>query len=72
MDRFLTKKEEERLWQEKTKYKVKCKCGHVTTIINPKGYQLCTWCHNFVFLKPQIEFEYRMKENLIKERRLNK
>ena len=72
MSRFLTKKEEQKLWDEKAKYKVKCKCGHVSTIINPKGYQICSWCHNFVFINPQVEFEYRMKEKLLREKRNNK
>lgn len=71
MDRFLTD-EEERLWEEKSKCKVTCKCGHVSTILNKEGYKLCTWCRNYVFRNPQIEFEYRMKEKLIKEKRNNK
>ena len=70
--RWLTKKEEERLWAEKDKSKVTCKCGHVIVLQNKTGRKLCTWCHNWVFKDKQTEFEYRMKENLIKEKRNNK
>ena len=66
--RWLTKKEEERLWEEKDKSKVTCKCGHVV-FMSKSGRKICTWCNNYVFKDKQTEFEYRMKENLIRERR---
>lgn len=62
-------KEEKMLYEAKKPFRVKCKCGHTCTILNPKGYQLCSWCKNYVFLNPQLEFEYRMKEKLNKEKR---
>ena len=67
--KWLTKKEQQRLWEEKDKFKVECKCGHINILTSRKGYQLCSWCHNLVFKDKQKEFEYRMKENLIRERR---
>lgn len=67
--RWLTKKEEQRLWEEKDKHKITCKCGHVNIIMNNKGYQICSWCNHYVFANSQIEFNHRLKENLIKEKR---
>ena len=69
---WLTKEEQYRLWQEKDKHKVKCKCGHVNTILNKNGYKICHWCNNYVFETPQKEFEFRLRQNQIKERRINK
>lgn len=66
---WLSDKQIQKLYESKERYRVKCKCGHTNTIINPKGYHICSWCHNYVFLNPQIEFEYRMKEKLSKEKR---
>lgn len=62
----------DKIYEDKLRYRVKCKCGHTCTILNPKGYKICNWCHNYVFLTPKIEFEYRMKEKLNEERRNNK
>ncbi len=70
--RWLSRKEEQRLWEEKDKNKTTCKCGHVNIIMNKNGYHLCSWCKNYVFKDKQTEFEYRLKENLIKEKRNNK
>ena len=69
--KWLTKEEQRRLWEFKDQHKVKCKCGHVNIIVSRKGYQLCTWCKNYVFATPQKEFEFRLKERQIKERRIN-
>ena len=66
---WLSNKELEILAEERQKYKVKCKCGHTCTILNPKGYQICSWCHKYVFKNPQLEFEYRMKEKINREKR---
>lgn len=67
--KWLSRKEEEILWAEKNKSKVTCKCGHVNIIMNKKGYHLCSWCHDLVFKDKQTEFKFRMKENLLKEKR---
>ena len=69
---YLTDKEMQQIYDDKQKYRVKCKCGHTNTILSPKGYQICNWCKNYVFLNPQVEFEYRMKEKINKEKRENR
>ena len=53
--KWLTRKEEERLWEEKDKSKITCKCGHVNIIMNKNGYHLCSWCKNYVFKDKQTE-----------------
>lgn len=50
-------------------YKHKCKCGHIVVIANKKGMTICNHCGNLVFKNKKIEFEHRMKENLIKVKR---
>ena len=47
----------------------KCKCGHTVVITNKSGMAICSYCKNAVFRDKKTEFEYRMKQNLIKERR---
>lgn len=69
MNRWLSLKEEQIYYEEKQKYRVYCKCGHTNTIINKRGYKLCSWCHNLVFKDKQTEFKYRLRQNIIKEKR---
>ena len=71
-DNWLSNKEIKLLYEAKEPYRVKCKCGHTNTIINPKGYKLCSWCKNYVFLNPRVEFEYRTKQKINEEKRKNK
>ena len=66
---YLTNEEIEQIYQDKQKRSVKCKCGHTVVILDPKGYQICSWCRNYAFATPKIEFEYRMKEKILKEKR---
>lgn len=53
---------------ELTKCTYKCKCGHSVVIANKRGIAECSHCRNLVFKNKKIEFEYRMKQNLIKEK----
>ena len=69
---WLTKEEQEKFYIEREKYKRYCKCGHYA-YINPKsGVAECSWCHNNIFKDKKTEFEYRMKENLYREKRNNR
>ena len=69
MKYWLSTKEIERKYEEKQKYAYKCKCGHTVFIINKRDYVLCSHCKNLVFKNKKIEFEYRMKEKIIREKR---
>lgn len=69
---WLSLKEIQQIYDDKERFRVKCKCGHTVTILSPKGYQICSWCHNYAFINEQVEFEYRMKEKINREKRNNK
>lgn len=69
MNRWLNFKEIQRLYEEKTKYKHYCKCGHSVIIANKKGMAICSHCRNLVFKDKETEFKYRLKEKLFKEKR---
>lgn len=50
---------------ERSKYKVKCKCGTKTILVNT-DYTICRGCRNYVFKNPKIEFEFRIREKMLK------
>lgn len=52
-----------------TKHRTLCKCGHSVLVTEKKGYQLCNWCHNLVFINKEAELKYRNKEMLLKAKR---
>ena len=66
---YLTNKELILINEDYLQHTVKCKCGHSVVIMNKNGVAECRYCHNNVFKDKKTEFEYRMKQNLIKERR---
>lgn len=69
MNRWLSLKEEQIYYEQKQKFRVKCKCGHTEYISNRSGKCLCSHCGNLVFKNKQFEFNYRLKEEIIKEKR---
>ena len=54
-------KEESKYYNELSKYRQKCKCGHSVFIVNKKNKVLCTWCHNYVYKTKLDEFKDRMR-----------
>lgn len=73
MSNWLTIEEIDRKIQDIQVCKRYCKhCGHSLIIIARRDYVECSYCHNFVFRDEKSEFMYRMKQNLIKEKRNNK
>lgn len=69
MNRWLSLKEERALWEAKAKFRKKCKCGHTVIIANKKGMCICSHCRNLVFKDKETEFKYRLRQNIIKEKR---
>ena len=69
MNQWLSLNEIAQLYEEKQKYRHICKCGHTVYIANKDGRAECNYCHRLVFKDAKTEFEYRMRQNLIKERR---
>lgn len=56
---------ENKLAEAKEKYKVLCKCGTKTIIINTDK-TICRGCGHWVYRNKQIEFKEKMKEILKK------
>ena len=48
-----------------SKYKVKCKCGHVLTMVH-RNYGICTWCGRKVYRSKKDEFEDKLKKEIRK------
>ncbi len=53
-------KELRKLEEERNKYKVKCKCGTKTVMIDADK-TICRGCGNYVYRNKKIEFMERMK-----------
>ena len=53
-----------KLIDEKNKYRIKCKCGHVIYIypFEKRNKKICSWCRNYVYLNDREEFKERVKE----------
>lgn len=55
------KKTKQELFEsELSKYKVKCKCGHILILIR-RNKAICTHCGHYVYKDKQEEFRDRMK-----------
>ena len=55
-------KEDDRIFQDVSKCRYKCKCGHSVIITNKLDKAICSWCGNLVFKNPKAEFEYRVNQ----------
>lgn len=62
----MTYEEDSKLFDQRAKYTVKCKCSH-TTVMAKTDRTICSYCGKWLYRTPEIEFKYRMKESLIKE-----
>ena len=61
-------KEMDNLLNEMRKITYVCKCGK-RVMISKQDRALCSECGHWVYKDKQTEFKYKMKENLIKEKR---
>lgn len=46
-----------------------CKCGCRIPFSHKDDVLLCRWCGNYVFKNKQVEFEHKLKEKIIKQKR---
>jgi hypothetical protein len=60
---YKTKEEDSKLFEELSKHRYKCKCGHVV-IITKQNKTLCTYCGKWVFKNDAEEFKYRLMEKM--------
>ena len=58
-----TMKEIKILDDDRSKFKVKCSCGH-TQVITNADRTICRWCGKWLYKNKQIEFRYKLKENI--------
>ena len=66
---WATNKELDKILNDITKSRIKCKCGHSVVLPNRADKAICNWCGNYVFKNKEVEFKHRVKENLIKQKK---
>lgn len=60
-------RDDDKFFSERTKYKRKCKCGHIIVMSPNVEKLLCYWCGKYVFRDSKDEFLYRLNEAKNKE-----
>lgn len=50
------------------KIRHRCKCGHSINIPEFVDKKICSWCGCYVFRTPQLEFEYRLKQQMTNQK----
>lgn len=56
--------EDTKIIEELNKFKVKCKhCGHSVVLVK-MDRAICSWCKNYVYKTPAIEFRYKITNEL--------
>ena len=60
----MTIKEDTRYFTERSKYKIKCKCGHTETIKPKAKKKLCSWCGNYIYREAKEEFKNALLRRL--------
>ena len=70
---YYRKKIEDKLYEEASKYRIYCQCGHSVVIYptDKNRKKLCSWCKKYVFVNENEEFKYRMSEMLKKGKKEN-
>lgn len=61
----LTNDEIVKLCNNITNYKITCKCGH-RVFLGTCDKIICSWCGRYIFKDSKTEFEYRIKEKILK------
>ena len=57
-------KEDTRFFEERTRNRIKCKCGHSTTMKPTTKKKLCTWCGNYIYREAKEEFKNTLLRKL--------
>ena len=66
-DWYVPDKEMDKKFDSWTSATIKCKCGH--SIVMPNADRtICNWCNRWVYRTKAIEFKFKMKEAIIKEK----
>ena len=68
---MLSFKDIEKLSSERVCAKILCpNCGH-SMLLGRKDKKICTHCGHYVFKDAATEFQYRMREKILKEKKAN-
>lgn len=53
-----------KLIDERHKYRIKCKCGHIVHIypFERRNKKICSWCKHYVYINHKEEFKEKVKE----------
>lgn len=51
-----------KIFQEISKHKIKCSCGHVFATMKEKD--LCSWCGKYVYKNKKNEFKEKMIQEM--------
>jgi ribosomal protein S27AE len=64
MKKMMSNKEIKKYVEIVNRAKIMCDCGH--RVIMPPHFDkvICNWCGNYVFRDKKTEFEYRMNEEM--------
>ena len=60
----LSNKELNKLENVRQEMTVTCKCGHRVLFQVQTDRIICTYCGNWVYRTPKLEFEYKLKEKM--------
>lgn len=68
MNKYGLDLDNQRLINEKKKFKHYCKCGYSVTIYPFEKHQkkLCAWCGNYIYSSKQEEFKDKLRKAGIK------
>ena len=67
MQELMTRKGEIRYFKERAMWKVKCHCGHTTSISPLKDYIICSHCGNKLYNK---KMNFKIELGRVLERKL--
>ena len=59
-------KEDSKRLNSITENTIKCKCGCSITFCVQTDRVICNWCGNYVYRTPELEFKYKIKNELDK------
>ena len=62
----MLKKDDEKLIELRTKYRVYCKCGHSLAFypFEHRSKKICSWCKKYVYINEKTEFKERLGKKL--------
>lgn len=60
-------KEDTKRFETYSQNTIKCKCGCSVTFMTKIDRIICRWCGNYVYKTPELEFKYKIKEQLNKK-----